>query len=61
MFGERDIYLAELLREAGQNPKSRIDDIVIQYSKNSNENVFKVAEALGEFCKRGITIEVPKV
>ena len=56
MFGERDIYLAELLREAGQNPKSRIDDIVIQYSKNSNENVFKVAEALGEFCKRGITI-----
>lgn len=56
MFGERDIYLAGLLREAGQNPKSRIDDIVIQYSKNSNENVFKVAEALGEFCKRGITI-----
>ena len=56
MFGERDIYLAELLRKAGQNPKSRIDDIVIQYSKNSNENVFKVAEALGEFCKRGITI-----
>ncbi len=56
MFGERDIYLAGLLRGAGQNPKSRIDDIVIQYSKNSNENVFKVAEALGEFCKRGITI-----
>jgi len=56
IFGERDIYLAGLLREAGQNIKSDIEDIVIQYSKNSNENVFKVAEALGEYCKRGITI-----
>jgi putative methyltransferase len=58
IFGERDMEIAKMLKKAGDNPKSKIEDIVLQYSKNSNEDVFKITKELGHFARRGVTVSV---
>lgn len=58
IFGERDMEIARMLKKAGDDPKSKIEDIVLQYSKNSNEYVFKITKELGHFARRGVTVSV---
>ena len=58
IFGERDMEIAKMLKKAGDDPRSKIEDIVLQYSKNSNEDVFKITKKLGNFARRGVTVSV---
>ena len=58
IFGERDMEIAKMLKTAGDDPRSKIEDIVLQYSKNSNEDVFKITKELGHFARRGVTVSV---
>ncbi len=56
MYKERDILISNIIAEKGKN--SRIEDIVIQFAKNSTETVFQIAKILKNYCYRGITISV---
>lgn len=58
IFGERDMEIAKMLKRSGDDPRSKIEDIVLQYSKNSNEDVFKITKELGHFARRGVTVSV---
>ena len=58
IFGERDMEISRMLKAVGDHPKSQLEDIILQYSKNSNENVFKITKELGIFARRGITVSV---
>jgi len=58
IFGERDMEIAKMLKKAGDDPRSKIEDIVLQYSKNSNEDVFKITKELEHFARRGVTVSV---
>ena len=44
MFKERDIEIAKLFRDAANNGK--IEAINVQYSKNSTEVIFEIAQIL---------------
>lgn len=54
---DRDIEIAKMLRQAAEN-SLMLDNIDIQYSKNSNETVFEIAKILGEYSRRGVTLSV---
>lgn len=56
MYKDRDIEISNMIVEKGNN--SKIEDVVIQFAKNSTETVFKVAKILKDYCHRGITISV---
>jgi len=58
IFAERDLEIAKLLKKAGDHPNSKIEDIVLQYSKNSNEVVFEITKEMGGFARRGVTVSV---
>lgn len=58
IFAERDLEIAKMLKSAGDHPNSKIEDIVLQYSKNSNEVVFEITKEMGGFARRGVTVSV---
>ena len=58
IFAERDLEIAKMLKIAGDHPNSKIEDIVLQYSKNSNEVVFEITKEMGGFARRGVTVSV---
>lgn len=55
MFKERDLEIAKLFREAAD--KGSLEAINIQYSKNSTEVIFEIAQILGDI-SRGVTLSV---
>lgn len=57
IFKERDIEIAKMLRTAAEN-SLMLDNIDLQYSKNSNESAFEIAKIMGEYSRRGVTLSV---
>lgn len=57
IFKERDIEIAKMLRKAAEN-SLMLDNIDLQYSKNSNEAAFEIAKIMGEYSRRGVTLSV---
>ena len=57
IFKERDIEIAKMLRKAAEN-SLMLDNIDLQYSKNSNEAAFEIAQIMGEYSRRGVTLSV---
>jgi len=57
IFKERDIEIAKMLREAAEN-SLMLDNIDLQYSKNSTEAAFEIAKIMGEYSRRGVTLSV---
>lgn len=57
IFRERDLKIAQMLRDAADNPISMIEDIVVQDSKNGKSG-FEISHILGEYDRRGVTVSV---
>jgi len=55
MFKERDVEIAKLFRKAADEGK--LEAINVQYSKNSTEVIFEIAQILGDI-SRGVTLSV---
>ncbi len=55
MFKERDIEIAKMFRKAADN--GRLEAVNVQYSKNSTEVIFEIAQILGDI-SRGVTLSV---
>jgi radical SAM superfamily enzyme YgiQ (UPF0313 family) len=55
MFKERDVEIAKLFRKAAD--KGKLEAINVQYSKNSTEVIFEIAQILGDI-SRGVTLSV---
>lgn len=55
MFKERDLEIAKLFRDAAN--RGKIEAINVQYSKNSTEVIFEIAQVLGDI-SRGVTLSV---
>ena len=55
MFKERDLEIAKLFRDAAN--RGKIEAINVQYSKNSTEVIFEIAQILGDI-SRGVTLSV---
>jgi radical SAM superfamily enzyme YgiQ (UPF0313 family) len=55
IFKERDLKIAQLLRDAAD--RSMIDSFNIQYAKNSTDVIFEIAKTIGPY-SRGITVSV---
>ena len=55
MFKERDVEIAKLFRKAADDGK--LEAINVQYSKNSTEVIFEIAQILGDI-SRGVTLSV---
>jgi len=55
IFKERDIEIAKMIRSVAD--RGMIDSVNLQYTKNSTETVFDIAEILGDLSK-GITVSV---
>lgn len=56
IFKERDLEIANLLRQFSE-ANGNLEYIAMNYAKNSNEHVFKIAQAFGKINK-GITFSV---
>ncbi len=55
MFKERDLEIAKLFRAAAD--RGKLEAINVQYSKNSTEVIFEIAQILGDI-SRGVTLSV---
>ena len=55
MFKERDLEIAKLFRSAAD--RGKLEAINVQYSKNSTEVIFEIAQILGDI-SRGVTLSV---
>lgn len=55
IFKERDIEIAQMIRDVCEG--SHLDAVNLQFAKNSNDAVMRIAQILGEWC-RGITVSV---
>lgn len=55
MFKERDLEIAKLFRAAAD--RGKLEAINVQYSKNSTEVIFEIAQVLGDI-SRGVTLSV---
>ena len=58
IFKERDLLIARMLRKAADHPLAIIDDLTVQYTKNSTDVVFDISKALGPYDRRGVTMSV---
>jgi len=58
IFAERDLKIAKMLRKAADHPDAIIDDLTVQYTKNSTDVVFDISEALGPYDRRGVSMSV---
>ena len=55
IFKERDLEIARMIKQVAS--KSEIDAVNLQYTKNSNDTVFQIAQDL-DHLSRGITVSV---
>ena len=58
IFKERDLLIARMLRKAADHPLAIIDDLTVQYTKNSTDVVFDISKALGPYDRRGVSMSV---
>jgi len=56
IFKDRDLYIAKLLREAGDLPQSKFQAINLQYLKNNTETAMIIESILGPTFGRGVTM-----
>ena len=56
IFAERDLKIAKMLRKAADHTDAIIDDLTVQYTKNSTDIVFDISEALGPYDRRGVSM-----
>ena len=58
IFKDRDLLIARMLRKAADHPLAIIDDLTVQYTKNSTDVIFDISKALGPYDRRGVTMSV---
>tara|TARA_B100001094_G_scaffold108773_1_gene104723 strand:- start:491 stop:2224 length:1734 start_codon:yes stop_codon:yes gene_type:complete len=58
IFKDRDLLIARMLRKAADHPLAIIDDLTVQYTKNSTDVVFDISKALGPYDRRGVSMSV---
>ena len=58
IFKDRDLLIARMLRRAADHPLAIIDDLTVQYTKNSTDVVFDISKALGPYDRRGVSMSV---
>ena len=57
IFKDRDVEIAKLLREAADDPRSKIQQIQTTYAKNTNDTCFEIEKILGPY-SYGLTVSV---